>query len=286
MRTYQSVRRSFRIGLLVIAASVAGCGYFNNDTWPVLKQDPIPDLATPATNADDNTPIPAPVNDGVPLINGLADAEDRLQTHRQAFAPLNQRATDQTDILGTAPQTPDAWGQAQIAVSRLVRTQADLDKLIDRVRTDAALLAALPIPSADKADLVTAFDALSSTIVGRQNTFTTIREMAEQNLRDHIPEDRYDTTPAPRLPNGRPALTVDADADAAAYSQALATLLEKAEAINPQTVYHVVASPGQIAAARIVDVQSLLRAAGVDEARIQTSIDPAADIGSIRIYVQ
>jgi hypothetical protein len=76
------------------------------------------------------------------------------------------------------------------------------------------------------------------------------------------------------------------DAEEGEIAGALQTLVQKAQAINPMTVYHVVASPGAVAEERAATMRSLLQKAGVAPARIKMSTDRSAAVGSLRVYVE
>lgn len=266
---------------LLAALTLGGCGYFTNH-WPTLKQDPIPKTAAEAKdNGDQSGPPEKPSAPGEEPPEGDKDAAGRLKDYQDRFKTLSATAHDQLEAINPAPKTPDDWGLAQLTASRLLRTENALRSLRDDAMADETAA-----PEAEAAG----YASLAKDIAALLARLTPQRLALERQLATHIPEETPPAQPAPKpsepaVPEGRAALTITAEADEAAYSQALNTLVEKAQAINANSVYHIVASPGSIAAERVKNIRSLLAAAGIKEANIKATTDPAAPVGSLRIYV-
>jgi hypothetical protein len=274
------IRRLARLVLPCLVLPLAACGYFSGD-WPALKQDPIPAQSQATAPADEaqTPPVSAPPNQGTP-IETEAQASTRLTAHEDRLAALATEAQTRLAALNIAPKTPAEWGLAQLDASRLTRTESDLNILADAIATDiAALQQRLPAQ-------VPGFQALAMRVNALIGRVAQARTAAQAALAEGRPEDAPPAPPAPPLPAGAPALTITAGAEPEAYSRAVATLVEKAQAINSVNVYHVVAAPDAMAAERASGVRSLLAAGGVAETRIQTQTDPGAEPGSVRIFVE
>jgi hypothetical protein len=276
------IRRLARLVLPCLFLPLAACGYFSNN-WPTLKQDPLPaqstaDSPAPADGAQ-TLPVPAPAEQATP-IETATQASARLAAHEDRLAALAMEADTQLATLNTAPRTPAEWGRAQTDVSRLARTENDLGILADAIAMDSeALQRWLPGQAPDIQALAMRVNALIERVAQARMT-------AQEALAGHRPEDAPPAPPAPPLPSGAPALTITAEAEPEAYSRAVATLVEKAQAINSVNVYHVVAAPDDAAAERARGVRSLLQAGGVAETRIEVQTDPGAEPGSVRIFVE
>jgi len=281
-----TIRSSLSLTSLLLAAlMLCGCGYYNGARWPVLKQNPVP-KETPAKlsvpPAEAAPPFTPP--GGGKTIGSLDEAVTRLSDDWASLARFRQRADDEAAAIDIHPKTSDAWGLSQIAVSRLQRSESDFSSLAEAVARDRMALEAL------KADpwMIDAYETLAVDVKAVGETINGRRTAAEAALAANRPSERAEppTAPAEALPKGPAALTVAPDAEAGEIADALQTLVQKAQAINPMTVYHVVASPGTVAEERAATVRSLLQRAGVAPARIKMSTDRSAAVGSLRVYVE
>jgi hypothetical protein len=277
------IRRLARFLCLSCCLPLAACGYFSSH-WPTLEESPIPErtaLPAPAEAEAGPTDTPRPSPRSTPIASQdeaatrLADYETRLSTLRIA-AETGMAALEET------PQTPEQWGRAQLGLSRLARTEGDIRILRDDATRDA-----------DYLDQHTAFQEVAARLrtlalraASLLDRVAQQRTAVQAALAGNRPEDVAPAPSAPALPAGMPALTITADAEPEAYSQAVTTLVEKAQAINSATVYHVVAAPDAMAAERARGVRSLLQAGGVAEGRVKTQTDPEAASGSVRIFVE
>jgi len=280
------IRRFARFLLIpAMALAVSACGYFSGQ-WPALKEDPIPQHTATAAAAGgeeaDAPPLPGPPQQQ-PAITSTSQATARLEDYQARLSTLRQQADARMAVLNTSPKTPAAWGRAQTDLSRLARTETDLRTLADAVGHDAAHLAKVTAFAAPADD----YRALAGDIGRLLEQVSARRTAAQESLAGNRPADVPEPAqPAAPLPKGNPALTITADADSAAYSQAVSTLVEKAQAISGTNVYSVVAAADDMAARRANSVRSLLEAGGVAETRIRLLTDPAAMAGSVRIYVE
>lgn len=275
------IRRFARFLCIVSVLPLAACGYFTGH-WPTLKEDPIPartEAPAPSTQNDSAVELPGAPEARTP-ITSADEAATRLTEDQTRFTSLEKQIQAQLAGLNTNPKTPDEWGQAQIGLSRLTRTETDLRALGDAVSTDAGdLQKTLPAQASGFQDLARQIDALVAHVA-------QTRISAQNELATNRPVEEAPKAPATPLPKGKPALTITAEADPATYSQAVSTLVEKAQAINNTNVYHVVAAPDSVAAKRAQEVGSLLEAGGVAQTRIRTVTDPQAEAGSVRIFVE
>lgn len=294
---------------------LAACG----GTWPDLAPDPGQTASepqapsepqdedgaeAPSGEAAQEAPPPAAAADQETLSRAIAAIRSRLVQERMILDGLVRRVEERmTEILPETPMGEEAWATAQMRLSRLSVLREDFTRLFRAGEGDAARVLRLTAAverrasgdvSQSQAKLIDKLDALGRDIAGflnRVEAAHTRFKMDLARLQAELAESRPAEVGAAEdaesaRPTGDPVMTIAADAVPARYRDAVATLVDRAEAARASPVYQVVAAGDAAAQEKGRAVLSLLSAFGVAPERSEAAVDLSADSGTVRVFVE
>lgn len=291
---------------------LAACG----GTWPDLAPDPgqtagerqepseAQDGAETPSGEAAQAPPPAAATDQETLSRAIAAIRARLIQERMTLDGLVRRVEERmTEIPPETPMGEEAWATAQMRLSRLSVLRKDFTRLFRTGEGDAARVLRLQAAverrengdvSASQEKNRTRLEGLGRDIAGfldRVEAAHTRFKMDLARQQAELAENRpaevsaADDAESAR-PTGEPVMTIAADAVPARYRDAVATLVERAEAARANPVYQVVAAGDAAAQEKGRDVLSLLSTFGVAPGRSEAAVDLSADSGTVRVFVE